>query len=86
MLDQAGAWAPLCEALAGLDPDDVGDLARSAARASEIVYSALLPDDLADEIRTAYAALRKEYGDDATAVRSSATAALCEGKVAANGG
>ncbi len=75
VLDRAGAWAPLREALAGLDPDDVDDLARRARRVREIVYAAPVPDDLADEILTAYAALRKEYGDDVTvAVRSSATA------------
>jgi pyruvate,water dikinase len=75
VLDQAGAWAPLREALAGLDPDDVDDLARRAEQAREIVYAAPLPDDLAGEILAAYAALRKEYGDALTvAVRSSATA------------
>jgi|GEM_PF-2035962 len=38
-LDQAGAWTALHAALDGLDPDNVEDLARRAARAREIVYT-----------------------------------------------
>jgi pyruvate,water dikinase len=50
ILDRAGAWVVLHEALDPLDPDDVGDLARRAKEAREIVYGAGLPDDLAAEI------------------------------------
>lgn len=74
-LDCADALPALTEALTGLDPENIGDLARRAARAREIVYSAALPSDIAEEIRRAYAQLTREYGADLTvAVRSSATA------------
>jgi pyruvate,water dikinase len=75
MLDAAGAWDTLHEALDALDPDDVTDLARRGKRAREIVYGAGLPDDLAAEIIRAYRQLQDEYGEDVSlAVRSSATA------------
>jgi pyruvate,water dikinase len=75
VLDSANAWPELRDALAGLDPSDVADLARRAQRAREIIYAAPLPPDLVAEIRAAYARLQAEYGDSATfAVRSSATA------------
>jgi pyruvate,water dikinase len=75
MLDQAGAWPALHQALAGLDVRDVDDLARRARVAREIVYGAPLPADLVAEIGSAHAQLRAEYGEQATyAVRSSATA------------
>ncbi len=69
------SWPPLREALAGLDPDDVDDLARRAARAREVVYSAGLPAEVEADIRQALAQLTEEYGAELTvAVRSSATA------------
>lgn len=74
-LDAAKAWPGLREALDDLDAADVDDLARRARIAREIVYRTPLPDDLAAEVRGAYARLRTEYGESATfAVRSSATA------------
>jgi len=75
MLDAAGAWGALHEALDGLDPSDVQDLARRGKRAREIVYGAGLPADLAAEILAAYRTLQAQYGQDLRlAVRSSATA------------
>ncbi len=75
VMDHAGAWPRLRQALDGLNPDDVDDLARRAHLAREIVYGAPLPDDLAAQIAQAYAALKDEYGAQLTvAVRSSATA------------
>ena len=75
MLDQAGAWGPLHEALDGLDAGNVDDLARRGKRAREIVYGAGLPGDLAAEVLQGYRALQKEYGEGVSlAVRSSATA------------
>ena len=75
VLDQADAWPRLHAALDGLDVRDVDDLARRALRAREIIYGAALPDDLARQIRAAYAQLQGEYGAALTlAVRSSATA------------
>ncbi len=75
VLDEAGAWPKLHEALDGLDVNDVDDLARRARMARDIVYGAPLPQDLASEIAAAYAELKREYGAQLTvAVRSSATA------------
>jgi pyruvate,water dikinase len=74
-LDRAGAWDGLRAALDGLDPADVQDLARRAARARAIVNAAPLPPKLEDGIRQAWRRLRDEYGEGLTvAVRSSATA------------
>ena len=74
-LSAAGAWDALHEALDGLDPDDVDDLARRGARARAIIYAAPLPDELAREVLAAYHRLQEEYGEElSVAVRSSATA------------
>ena len=75
LLDGAGAWEGLHKALDGLDPDDVGDLARRGREAREIVLGATLPEEIRAEILTAYHDLMAESGDEITvAVRSSATA------------
>jgi pyruvate,water dikinase len=75
MLEKSGAVVALHEALDGLVPSDVNDLARRAKKAREIVYGATIPDDLAEEIRVAYRRLMEEYGEGVSlAVRSSATA------------
>ncbi len=74
MLDAAGAWAPLREALEGLDVDDVADLAARGKRARQLIFDAGLPEELVAEIKAGYRALREEYGEDVRlAVRSSAT-------------
>ncbi|HEX6361977.1 MAG TPA: phosphoenolpyruvate synthase, partial [Albitalea sp.] len=75
VLEGARAMPRLRDVLAGLDPGNVDDLARRAQQARDILAGAALPDDLAAEIREAYARLRAEYGEQLTvAVRSSATA------------
>ena len=75
MLDHAGAWDALHDALDALDPNDVDDLARRGARAREIVYSAALPDEIHTQILDAFHTLKKQYPDEiSVAVRSSATA------------
>lgn len=75
VLDSANAWDSLHDALDNLDSNNIEDLARRAARAREIVYSAPLPSDLVDEILAAYTQLKNQYGASLTlAVRSSATA------------
>jgi pyruvate,water dikinase len=75
VLTTAGAWPALHEALDGLDPADVAELARRGKHAREIVYGARLPGDLVDEIIGGYRRLQTEYGADiSVAVRSSATA------------
>jgi pyruvate,water dikinase len=75
VLDQAGAWQALHEALDDLDSDNMEDLARRGERARSIVYGAPFPEDFRAEILDAYRALKNQYGPDLTvAVRSSATA------------
>ena len=75
ILDYNNAWDALHEALDGLNPDDMDDLAQRGKRARDIVYGAELPDDLQAEILAAYHELQAEYGDSLSlAVRSSATA------------
>jgi pyruvate,water dikinase len=75
ILDSAKARDKLHEILDGLNPKDVQDLARRGKQARDIIYGAGLPDDLRDEILTAYHQLQEEYDLEMTvAVRSSATA------------
>lgn len=75
MLDQAGAWDALHEALDGLDAGNVDDLTRRGAKARDIVYGATLPEDLRKQILAAFDGLKKQYpGNISVAVRSSATA------------
>jgi pyruvate,water dikinase len=75
VLDEAGAWDGLHEALDDLDPADVNDLAERGHRARHIVYDAPLPRDLREELIMAYHELKEEYGEQVSlAIRSSATA------------
>ena len=75
MLEKANAWQPLRDAMSGLNPDDVEDLAQRGKQARDIIYGAGIPDDMAQEILDAYHQLQDEYGDGLSlAVRSSATA------------
>lgn len=75
LLEQAKALGPLHKALDDLRMDDVAQLAQRARQAREIVYGALLPEDLRAEILDAYRVLRQQYGEHMSlAVRSSATA------------
>ena len=75
VLDHNDAWSALHEALDGLDPDDMDDLAQRGKRARDIIYGAELPYDLQTEILAAYHELKTEYGPTLSlAVRSSATA------------
>lgn len=68
-------WDELQAMFRGLDVADVGALARTAARAREIVYEATAEATLADEIKQAYRGLEQRYGQGlSVAVRSSATA------------
>ena len=75
MLDKANAWEDLHRALDGVDVDDVADLSKRGEQARMIVYGAMIPEDLRQEILDAYKVLQSEYGSGLTvAVRSSATA------------
>ncbi len=74
-LAAAGAEPKLRALLGGLDKTNVADLAARALAARDIVYAATGGAELRRAIRTGYARLRAEYGDDVSlAVRSSATA------------
>jgi len=75
VLARANALPALREAIRGLDPGNVTDLAARARRMREIVYGAGLPEELAREIIAAYRELKTQYGSEVSlAVRSSATA------------
>jgi len=75
VLTSANAWPALHDALDGLEPTDMDDLARRAKRAYDAVYNAGIPGDLTAEIVAAYHKLEEEYGSPlSVAVRSSATA------------
>ena len=75
ILDHNNVWDALHEALDGLDPENMDDLAQRGKQARDIVYGAELPDDLQVEILAAYYELKVEYGSALSlAVRSSATA------------
>ncbi|MBX9670447.1 MAG: hypothetical protein K2X93_22795, partial [Candidatus Obscuribacterales bacterium] len=75
VLDEGGIGKQLSELLKDVDKEDVGDLAMRGRTARALIKKAGIPDDLADEIRSAYKKLALEYGDEPdVAVRSSATA------------
>ncbi len=75
LLDQANAWPALHTALDDLNPTDVADLAKRAKTARDITYAAPFPEDLEQQILSAYNTLQKQYGEEmSVAVRSSATA------------
>jgi pyruvate,water dikinase len=74
-LAAAGATPKLHATLDGLDLTDVALLAERAAEARRIVYEAMAAKPMADQVRSAYRALRRRLGPGlALAVRSSATA------------
>ena len=75
ILDANGAWEKLHLALDTLDVNNVDALQKAGKKCREIVYNAVLPDDLREDIIQAYKQLKKEYGETLSlAVRSSATA------------
>jgi len=68
--------AAIAEALAGLDVQDVHELARVGAHIRSLIVRGAMPDDLRDAIIDAYHRLQDEYNEHplAVAIRSSATA------------
>jgi len=76
LLDGPGVRERLRAALRGIDLRDVDSLRRGGALARSAVREAPVPAELLREIEEAYAALCKQYGQEAAdvAVRSSATA------------
>jgi len=75
VLDRGDTRRKLHDILDGLDPQDLGDLARRGAKARETILAAGLPPEVASQIATSYRALEREHGAELdVAVRSSATA------------
>ena len=65
----------IAEAIGSVDTNDVEKLARTGKTIREWIMHGEMPNDLADEIKTSYQLLAKEYGPAPdVAVRSSATA------------
>ena len=75
ILDKNDIWKKLHEQLDVFDPDNVTQLQERGKICRELIHNSTLPDDLILQIKSAYEALKVEYGDNVTlAVRSSATA------------
>jgi len=76
LLEGPGVRALLRDALASLDPKEVESLRACGAAARRALREAPLPAEMLREIEEGYAALSRQYGQEATdvAVRSSATA------------
>lgn len=76
ILEKAGVKAEIKKALHGLNTHNVTDLARRGAKVREIILATPFPPELAEEIKTAYLKLSKQYktSNVDVAVRSSATA------------
>ena len=75
VLESGGILDDMKSAMEGLDRNDVIDLAKRGKRTRDLILGAGIPDDLWDEVTTAYDMLCDEYGPDIdVAVRSSATA------------
>jgi pyruvate,water dikinase len=75
-LERAGLARPIAAALAGLDSEDVSELARRGQLVRRLVLGAELPPELATAVLGAYRELSRREGEEASdvAVRSSATA------------
>jgi len=76
LMRESRADAFVKDQLAGLAPTDIDDLTRRSERIRAAITKAPLPRAIETEIVQAYAALSRQYGEEATdvAVRSSATA------------
>jgi len=75
VLKANGIWSPLKTLIDELDPENMTDLQTRGQQARQMIYQAELPQDLKNEILTAYADLRQLCGEHISlAVRSSATA------------
>jgi len=65
--------APLCATVEALDPADLDRVAAATAAVRERIRRAPMPDNVDQEIRSAYTSLYGEQSDAPVAVRSSAT-------------
>jgi pyruvate, water dikinase len=73
-IGDTGLAETISSRLAGLDTEDVQELARAGRQIRDAVVAQPFPPDLEAEIRTAYEQLARPGGDVSFAVRSSATA------------
>ena len=73
-IGDTGLAETISSRLAGLDTDDVQELARAGKQIRDAVVTQPFPPDLEADIRTAYDRLAGPGGDASFAVRSSATA------------
>ncbi|MCR4325393.1 MAG: phosphoenolpyruvate synthase [Patescibacteria group bacterium] len=74
-MESTGCAAFVDETLKGLDTHDLKGLERRGRLIREKIRSAVMPEELAGEIRSAYAQMEERYGKNTdVAVRSSATA------------
>jgi pyruvate, water dikinase len=73
-IGDTGLAETISSRLAGLDTDDVQELARTGKQIRDAVVTQPFPPDLEADIRTAYDRLAGPGGDASFAVRSSATA------------
>lgn len=75
VIEKAGIREKIRDTLADLDTHDMENLATRGSKIREMVRNAPCPEDLEEEIRSAYRAMERRYGENVdVAVRSSATA------------
>lgn len=75
VIEKAGIREKIRDTLADLDTHDMENLSTRGSKIREMVRNAPCPEDLAEEIRSAYRAMERMYGKNVdVAVRSSATA------------
>jgi len=75
LLDANDLWQPLHVLLDNLDSADVNQLQSAGWRARDLIYHAQFPEQLEQEMLSAYHQLQQQYGEEiSVAVRSSATA------------
>jgi len=75
VLKAGGILEKLKSTMEGLDTSDVSELSKRGKAARDLILGAGIPDELWEEIKTAYDRLCEQYGENTdVAVRSSATA------------
>lgn len=75
VIEKAGIRDRIVDTLAGIDTYDMENLSTRGRKLREMIANAPCPDDLEEEIRTAYRVMEQRYGENVdVAVRSSATA------------
>lgn len=75
IIDENQLLPKMHELLDGLDENNPTDLQKRGAQLRELLYRAKLPEDVYEQLCSAYEVLARDYGDEVSlAVRSSATA------------